>query len=213
MTAMPVYDIHTHCRTAPDCESVLCIGTDIDLAVPGGLYSAGIHPWDLERDGFYGRLQALERLAGMENVVAIGECGLDSLRGPDIAFQKEAFMEQAATAARVHKPMILHVVRQFDTLISLRKQSGSSERWLIHGFRGGVRQMEQLLDNGFYLSFGIGSKPETLAAVPDYSLILETDGKCPVHAVQELAASARCCNVQAIRDASVRAACDFLGLH
>lgn len=210
---MAVFDIHTHSRAVSDCESVLCIGTDSNLAVSGGLYSAGIHPWDLNPDSFSEQLSSLERLLELENVVALGECGLDSLRGPSMEFQREAFIAQARVSAGHDKPMILHVVRQFDLLISIRKQLSPSQKWLIHGFRGGVQQMKQLLNQGFYLSFGIGSKEETLAQVPDFSLLLETDGKCPIQDVQELAASARNCSVQTIRDASARAACDFLDLH
>lgn len=209
---MSVFDIHTHSRTAPDRESVLCIGTDRNLVSSEGLYSAGVHPWYLDAAGFAARMSCLEELLALDNVVALGECGLDSLRGPSIEFQRQALLAQLDLASAVHKPVVLHVVRRFDMLLPIRRQFGADGRWLIHGFRGGVIQMKQLLDAGFFLSFGLGARQETLAAVPEYSLILETDGKCPISEVQTLAASARNCTVQEISRTSAAAADHFLGM-
>ena len=209
---MPVFDIHTHVAVAPFCESVRCIDVDLGLAVPGGLYSAGIHPWNLNPDNFQEQLSALKKLMELDAVVALGECGLDSLRGPSMDFQTSAFVGQVEIAEKCRRPMILHIVRKYDLLISIRKQLAPSENWLIHGFRGGVQQMKQLLDLGFSLSFGIGANPESLASVPERSLILETDGKCRISDVQNLAASVRRCSVQKIRESSAVAAADFLGL-
>lgn len=209
---MPVFDIHTHIPGESPYESVLCIETDSGLAVPGGLYSAGIHPWSLNPDTFPDRLAVLKELMKSDSVVALGECGLDPLRGPSLEFQREAFVSQALAAQESGKPMILHVVRQFDSLLSIGRQLHPSVKWLVHGFRGGVQQMQQLLDNGLYLSFGPGARPQTLSAVPPYSLILETDGKCAIAEVQTMAALARGCTVQEIRETSARAAAGFLGL-
>lgn len=48
--------------------------------------------------------------------------------------------------------------------------------WIIHGFRGKKQLAEQLLDRGFYLSFGARYHPEALhAAWTAGRLLLETD--------------------------------------
>ncbi len=209
---MPVFDIHTHAAIAPFCESVRCIDTNPCLAIPGGLYSAGVHPWNLNPDNFQDQVSILKKLMRLDAVVALGECGLDSLRGPSMEFQTSAFVQQARLAEECRKPMILHVVRKFDLIISIRKQLAPSGNWLIHGFRGGVHQMKQLLDLGFFLSFGIGANPESLALVPECRLILETDGRCSISDVQNFAASVRQCSVQKILESSACATAYFLGL-
>ena len=87
--------------------------------------------------------------------------------------------------------MILHVVRDFDSIIRLRKQLKPKQSWLIHGFRGNPEQMTQLLKNGLLISLGQKSNPETLKQIPSNQLFLETDGHCPIQEVIEKAALER----------------------
>ena len=47
--------------------------------------------------------------------------------------------------------------------------------WVVHGFRGNARVAGQLLDAGFYLSYGERFNPEALAITPADSLLAETD--------------------------------------
>ena len=79
--------------------------------------------------------------------------------------------------------MILHVVRDFDTVIRLRKQLNPKHNWLIHGFRGGPEQMEQLHRNGIEVSLGLKHNPDSLKQVPSGRLFLETDGKGSIDAL------------------------------
>ena len=158
--------------------------------------------------------QDLQRLGIMlENprVIAVGECGMDSLKGPELGIQEHAFVAQALLAEEKGLPMILHVVKQIDSIIRIRKDIRPSHPWLIHGFRGGPQQMRQLLDTGFWLSFGIQANSASLAAVPDDRLVLETDGKCSIGSVWEKVASVRNTTVEDVKRISMKAAIDFLG--
>jgi TatD DNase family protein len=79
--------------------------------------------------------------------------------------------------------MILHVVKDFDRVIRLRKTLKPKEKWLIHGFRGGAEQARQLLASGLLLSFGVHANPDSVRSVPLESLFAETDGKADIEAV------------------------------
>lgn len=74
-------DIHNHVRRAPD--TVTSVEPSDELTgLPGeAWYSVGIHPWSTSApiaDGTWARLAAM---AADPRTVAVGETGLDTLRG------------------------------------------------------------------------------------------------------------------------------------
>ena len=148
----------------------------------GHVFSAGLHPWDVT-DDFENQLIELENILANPRVVAVGECGFDTLKGPSHELQEQAFVRQVELSERYGKPMILHVVRDFDSVIRLRKQFKPTQKWLIHGFRGGLAQMDQLYAQGILVSFGLKHNPESLRTVPSDRLFLESDGKCSIEDV------------------------------
>ena len=159
--------------------AIVCIGCGPipDGALEQGhVFSAGLHPWDVtghDEEAF----RNLEELIAKPQVLAVGECGFDTLKGPSHELQEQAFVRQVELSERYGKPMILHVVRDFDSVIRLRKQLKPTQKWIIHGFRGGPQQMEQLYSNGILVSFGPKHNPETIRQVPPERLYLETDSK------------------------------------
>lgn len=207
---MQLYDIHSH-DIEDMASAVINIGTDACLLRNDGLFSAGIHPWNVNPDSLEQDLQRLGIMLENPRTVAVGECGMDSLKGPELGIQEHAFVAQALLAEEKGLPMILHVVKQIDSIIRIRKDIRPSHPWLIHGFRGGPQQMRQLLDSGFWLSFGIQANSASLAAVPDDRLVLETDGKCSIGSVWEKVASVRNTTVEDVKRISMKAAIDFLG--
>ena len=190
---MKIKDIHTHVLPDEPGTALVCIGCG---PIPEGAlgegqcFSAGLHPWDIT-DDVYNQLNELEKLIANPQVLAVGECGFDTLKGPSHKLQEQAFIRQVELSEQFRKPMILHVVRDFDTVIRLRKQLKPQQQWLIHGFRGGPQQMEQLYAHGILVSFGLKHNPESLKQVPSNRLFLETDGKCPIQEVIQIAASIR----------------------
>ena len=176
---MKILDIHTHVLPEEPGTAIVCIGCGPipDGALEQGhVFSAGLHPWDVtghDEEAF----RNLEELIAKPQVLAVGECGFDTLKGPSHELQEQAFVRQVELSERYGKPMILHVVRDFDSVIRLRKQLKPTQKWIIHGFRGGPQQMEQLYSNGILVSFGPKHNPETIREVPPERLYFETDSK------------------------------------
>jgi TatD DNase family protein len=151
-------DIHTH-QTQQKKEVLaiqsLAVAESVFLAMPKTKpISIGIHPW-------YGKLEELSKnmkylsvLARQGNVKLIGECGLDKLKGEPIGNQIQMLEMQVALAEQLKKPVILHCVKAFDELIALKKRLQPSVPMVIHGFNKKHEMAQQLINQGFYLSFG-----------------------------------------------------------
>lgn len=176
MTKLPDFfhtvDIHTHCDS-PGNDCIVCITPEQDFG-QGCYYSVGIHPWNAGNadEKTFGRLASM---ATDNRVVAIGEAGLDALRGPDLEIQEHVFRRQAHLAEETGKPLIIHVVRSFNRLIELKKEMNPSVPWIIHGFRGKPQLAVQLVRIGFYLSLGKKFNDAVLTAVPHEFLLHESD--------------------------------------
>ena len=124
---MSHFDFHTHRLSLPPGEGIVNLPAawtkhpEQFRPVPGGCYSAGIHPWwtaDAERTERM--LHALPRLLQHPQVVRVGECGLDWLRGACRERQTEVFCAQIELAERLNLPVTLHVVKAFDQLMRLK---------------------------------------------------------------------------------------------
>lgn len=188
--AFSIADIHTHSLPQVPGTALVCIGCGPVPEQGGDALSAGLHPWDIA-ESFETQLDSVESLAANPRVVAIGECGFDALKGPGHEIQEKVFVRHVEISERSGKPMILHVVRDFDSVIRLRNSLKPSCNWLIHGFRGGLQQMEQLFRAGLLVSFGLRHNVQALRSVPDDRLFLETDGKCNIDEVIRAAAQVR----------------------
>ena len=187
---MNIIDIHTHILPETPGSALVCIGCGPMPQEPGHYFSAGLHPWDITGHDEL-QFQALEQLLSNPQVLAVGECGFDTLKGPSHELQEQVFIRQIELSERFKKPMILHVVRDFDSVIRLRKTLKPTQPWLIHGFRGNPTQMNQLHTQGILVSFGLNPNPESLRQVPSDRLFLETDGKCSIDDVIRIAAQMR----------------------
>ena len=63
-------------------------------------------------------------------------------------------MDQAQLAEAHQKPVVIHCLKSWDELITLRGIAQPKVPWILHGFRGKPKLAEQMLKHGFYLSFG-----------------------------------------------------------
>ena len=165
-------DIHTH-HERPDAIVNAEVG---DTLQPGITYSLGVHPWNAETwsDDTARRLAAQ---AADPRVLAIGEAGLDKLRGPSMEVQTHAFEAQARIADELGKPLIIHCVRAFNELMAIKRAMRPRVPWIVHGFRGKPQLARQLLDAGFHLSLGSRHNPDTARLLADHPsrLLRETD--------------------------------------
>ena len=187
---MNIIDIHTHVLPPVPGTALVCIGCGPIPQTDGHFFSAGLHPWDVTGDD-EDKFRILEEAVANPLVLAVGECGFDTLKGPSHELQEQAFVRQVRLSEQYAKPMILHVVRDFDSVIRLRRILKPVQPWLIHGFRGGPEQMNQLYSQGILVSFGLKHSPESLKSVPWDRLFVETDGAGPVEDVISMAASVR----------------------
>lgn len=163
-------DVHTHILDAgPDAIINLPLGANVP---PVGSYSVGVHPWEADANVDWVQLR---EAAEKPQVVAIGEVGLDALRGPDLPIQERTFIRQALLAEELGKPLIIHCVRAYGRLLELRRELQPKQTWLVHGFRGKPELARQLTAAGFEISIGSRYNPAVPASVPTHLLHHETD--------------------------------------
>lgn len=156
--------------------AILSVETGGFTAGGPGLYSVGFHPWNLGAAGPSAEeWELFEEMAARPEVVAVGECGLDLLKGPVLAVQMNVFRRQAETAGRLGKPVIIHCVKGYEQMIGLKKMMNPEVPWIIHGFRGKASVAKMLVKAGFYLSVGEKFNPAALAEIPEGRLFIETD--------------------------------------
>ena len=167
---MTLIDIHTH-NSTPAANSIYNSGHYI----AGRKISVGIHPWDINSN-WESEFQTIAEYAKAENVVAIGECGFDTLKSPaTIELQEEIFRAHAQLADALFKPLIIHCVKAFDRLMALHKELNPQQAWIIHGFRSKPQQAAQLINAGFYISLGERFNPDSAQAIPTERLFIESD--------------------------------------
>lgn len=138
-------DFHTH---RPKADALVSAREK-----PGqGLWSLEFHPWHLPAsfqmpgEAFFHDLRRAD---------ALGEIGLDRLRGPDIAVQIRFLKTLLAAAGEAGKPVVIHAVRCDAELdAALRDFSGNV---LIHGFRGSERRLLEHLAFGRFVSIAPGA--------------------------------------------------------
>lgn len=172
----PFVDIHTH---GPLKGSVGLRSYRLGIERPteeSGVYSLGIHPWDVCRVENTQQLLADLHAAGC---VAIGEIGLDKVCGADFARQIEVFEQQLIIASNRNLPIVIHCVKAQQEVVDILAPY-STPFIIFHGFIGSIQQAEQLWQNGYYLSFGFGAlkSPKTQEALrrcPAEYLFLESD--------------------------------------
>lgn len=203
---MELFDSHCHIDVADfdtDREQVLqqCCETGIrEILVPAidragwpkllnlcqqqhGLYpTLGMHPIYIN-DHQEGDITELEKLlAANPLVVAIGEIGLDFfVKELPQDKQQQLFEAQLAIARDASLPVVLHVRKAHDQVLStlkrIRVKGGFS-----HAFNGSLQQAQQYMELGFKLGFGgtmtyEGSKKihQLAKSLPLEAMVLETD--------------------------------------
>lgn len=177
---MKYYNLHTHKFTNnPDVfERVNQYPWEFNENIPS--YSIGIHPWFIDENRLSTDLQIIEEKLKLSECLALGECGLDKRIEVPMQLQIEVFEKQIALAEKYQKPLVLHLVAAFDELIEIKKRLNISVPIIIHGFSKSEQLAKQLINNGFYLSFGKyllrNSEMETVfKSIPNDKFFLETD--------------------------------------
>ena len=175
-------NIHTHnFRTISE---ITVFNLNLELACPNeGLFSYGIHPWDLDDEKFdtVNAIQILEEKLHHSNAVALGEAGLDRLHKTSFDRQMEVLEKQIVLSEKFSKPLIIHNVKCNNEMIALRKKHKPKQAWILHGFNGTEQDVSQLAENGFCFSVGEALLHEdrkirkSIMKIPIDRLFFETD--------------------------------------
>ncbi len=174
---MIYFDIHTHHQPEnPEAAIWNCRFDNRNDLVDATYCSQGLHPWYLPKLGVDAQIKDLYRnIEDFPSIVAIGETGLDKLCDTPWEAQIEAFQAQIAVAHHFEKPLIIHCVKAYNEVINEKRETITAIPWVIHGFRGKPQLAKQLIDEGFYLSYGFRYNEESLHSTPLGRLFLETD--------------------------------------
>jgi len=177
---MEFFNFHTHQFTnQPDIlELVNQYPQEFNAAIP--FYSVGIHPWYIVDDRVDADLKIIEEKLQTNNCLAIGECGLDKRIEIPLEEQIIVFKKQLALAEKYKKPVVIHCVAAFQEVTAIRKEMKISVPMIIHGFSKNTQVANQLIKDGFYLSFGkyLLRNPElktVFEQIPNDRFFLETD--------------------------------------
>ena len=169
-----ILDFHTHRLDA--AQALISVSPRDFEPQPGLYYSLGYHPWldpeTLTEDDF----SLLEERTLHPQVLAIGEAGLDTLRGGDLKLQEAVFAHHLRLAAQLHKPVVVHCVRTSQQILAIRRREGLTAVPLaIHGMRGNEHVARAWLEDGCYLSYGARFNPAAVEVTPRDRLLIETD--------------------------------------
>jgi TatD DNase family protein len=120
----------------------------------GEFYSVGLHPWHVQEPTLGQDLDMVSKAAVNPQIIAIGETGLDKTIAAPLEIQLQAFKAQIEIAKETDKPMVIHCVRAYNEVYGLKVKSHHKKPWLIHWFNANENMGHQLINHGFYLSFG-----------------------------------------------------------
>jgi len=196
---MSLLDCHTHVPGRWVDAIVSCAPDEFArfaVKYPDAVFSVGIHPWatagadvgELER-----QFRVLRGVAGNRRVFAIGEAGLDGLRGAADEVQQVVLRKQIELSEAVGKPLIVHCVRRYGELLGLQRDMRPVQPWIWHGFRGKPELALQLLraSDTNYISLGERFNPATAQVIPSGRLFVETDESalCIAEIMERIAAA------------------------
>lgn len=161
----------------------------------------GIHPWFLivknetTNTDLDFQTQQLEQAINLNsnNIVAIGECGIDVFKAKkstasesefndNIALQQNFFEMQLTLAKQNDLPVIVHHCQSHQLILPQLKKHKLAKAGVIHAFSGSYQQAKDYIDLGFKLGIGgtitYPRAKKTINAIkrlPLSCLLLETD--------------------------------------
>ena len=171
MADIPFINTHSH---VCDQENITLFQGKIGLR--DKWFSFGVHPCDAHISEISPVF--LDHIK-MPNCLAIGEIGLDKLKGTDLETQNKVFKQQITLSESFELPVIIHCVKAWNELKRIKRRLNPSQKWIFHGFSK-TNILEDVISEGLFVSFGSAilrnSKlMEASTNVPLEKLFLETD--------------------------------------
>lgn len=179
---MEFYDVHTHQILLEENDDPYhsCIfdvyPLEFEVAKDSHrrhAFSCGIHPWYSE--GSETQMTYLTEIAPNPRIVAIGETGIDRLKGPSFDVQIPLFKQHIELAEKLRKPLIIHCVKAWEELIHVYRELKPSQPSIIHGYRSRPELTKRLINEGFLFSIGDNLNVDSLPLIPMDRLFCETD--------------------------------------
>jgi len=137
----------------------------------------GIHPW-------YGAQvtpewpQQLEKMLLKYPQALIGECGFDSLKGPEKEIQQKIFATQFSLAHQYRRPLLLHMVKAWHLLEPY--WHNLPPKTVFHSFSGSTEILRRCLKANAYIAVNLKifqrkNAAEILKQIPVSRLLFESD--------------------------------------
>ncbi len=174
-------NLHTHRKPRVDGEIAIRNGflKSVDFSKVNYPVSLGLHPWHVHKTDFAVALVQIEQYHN--NIIAIGECGLDRAIQTPVDVQLNAFQKQIELAITYQLPVIVHCVKAYSDFAAIAKQYPQVS-FVLHGFSGNAAILQMLLafenvffSMGKYLFNPLSNASLIIKDVPLNRLFLETD--------------------------------------
>ena len=206
--AVPVLDSHAHLdlmetSVAEALEAARSVGIDVVVQVgvdlPSSRWSAqvaaqydqvhaavAIHPNEAGRGAATDEaLREVEQLAGLPQVKAVGETGLDFFRTETPEghrLQEESFRAHIAIARRTGTALVIHDRDAHDDVVRVLREEGPPDRVVFHCFSGDAELARTCAEHGWFMSFAgpvtfkaNDALREAVQVAPPDLLLVETD--------------------------------------
>lgn len=144
----------------------------------------GLHPMDVKDYTDKQIDSIIEKIgADKENIVAIGEVGLDNKRAEadllDEKRQLKTFQKLIDLSLSINKPLIIHS-RKAELKVIEMLEANNAKNPVLHAFMGKKKYVHRAADNGYYFSISpLIKKLEQIKHLVHYTpigqLLLETD--------------------------------------
>lgn len=177
---MQYFNLHTHQFTnqIEVLELVNQYPQEFDAAIP--FYSIGIHPLFIDYNHLENDFQIVDEKLVLSECLALGECGLDKRAETPFEIQQSVFERQLTLAEKYQKPIVIHCVKAFQELIEIKNRLKIKTPMIVHDFSKKIELAKQLIDNGFYISFGKNllrnhELEAVFQSIPNDRFFLETD--------------------------------------
>jgi TatD DNase family protein len=196
MIERPVADVLADARAA-GITRVVTIGTDLGTSRwaarcaaehPGAVYAAvAVHPNETARAAAAAAPDAVRdeiaELAGLPQVRAVGETGLDYYRDsapPEL--QRDWFRAHIGIAKAAGKALMIHDRDAHEDVLALLEEQGPPRQVIFHCFSGDAAMAKRCAEAGYLMSFaGNVTFPsaqrlrDAAAAAPAELILVETD--------------------------------------
>ena len=147
-------NLHTHRKPSVIGEIAVRNGylKTIDFSKIDYLISLGLHPWHVHKTNIDWALSQIKK--SHDQLIAIGECGLDRVIQTPIELQLKSFHQQIELAIKYHLPVIVHCVKAYSDFAAIAKQY-QIVNFVLHGFSGNEDTLQMLLTfKNVYFSVG-----------------------------------------------------------